>query len=149
VGKPVGKRPLGRIRHRWENNIKTDLREIEWGGMDWIHLTWDMDQWRAIVNTAMIYQVPWNIAKLLSRWATVSFSSRTLSTELVSSKPWNSVFSSVLHPPGTFYVRTSPLIGLFSMSFLRSGDRASCSCKTTGKIMIYIHEVIFYMLVNF
>jgi hypothetical protein len=53
VGKPEGKRPLGRPRRRWEDNIRMDLREIGWGGMDWIDLTVDRDQWRALVNTVM------------------------------------------------------------------------------------------------
>jgi hypothetical protein len=48
VGKPVGKRPLGRPRSRWMDNIKMDLREIGWGGMDWIVLAQDRDQWRAL-----------------------------------------------------------------------------------------------------
>jgi hypothetical protein len=50
VGKPEGQRPLGRPRHRWVDNIKMDLREIEWYGMDWIDLVQDRDQWRALVN---------------------------------------------------------------------------------------------------
>jgi hypothetical protein len=45
VGKPKGKRPLGRPRRRWEDNIKMDLREIGWGGMDWIDLAQNRDQW--------------------------------------------------------------------------------------------------------
>jgi hypothetical protein len=53
VGKPEGKRPLGRPRCRWEDNIRIYLREIGWGGMDWIHLAQDRDQWRALVNTVM------------------------------------------------------------------------------------------------
>jgi hypothetical protein len=44
VGKPEGKRPLGRPRHRWENNIRMDLRVIGWGGTDWIDLAQDRDQ---------------------------------------------------------------------------------------------------------
>ncbi|PNF42003.1 hypothetical protein B7P43_G12996 [Cryptotermes secundus] len=51
VGKPEGKRPLGRPRRKWVGNIKMDLREIGWDGMDWIDLAQDMDQWRAVVNT--------------------------------------------------------------------------------------------------
>jgi hypothetical protein len=47
VGKPEGKRPRGRRRHRWEGNI----REIVWGGVGWVHLAQDRDQWRARVNT--------------------------------------------------------------------------------------------------
>jgi hypothetical protein len=53
VGKPEGKRPLGRPRRRWVDNIKTDLREIGWDGVDWIDLAQDRDQWRAVVNTVM------------------------------------------------------------------------------------------------
>jgi hypothetical protein len=58
VGKPDGKRPLGRRRRRWEDNIKKDLREIGWGDMDWIDLTQDRDQWRTLVNTVMGLRVP-------------------------------------------------------------------------------------------
>jgi hypothetical protein len=58
VGKPEGKRPLGRPRRRWEDNIKIDLRVIGWGSTDWIDLAQDRDQWRAIVNTAMNLMVP-------------------------------------------------------------------------------------------
>jgi hypothetical protein len=58
VRKPEGKRPLGRPRPRWVNNVKTDLREIGWGGMDWIDLAEDRDQWRDLVNTVMNLRVP-------------------------------------------------------------------------------------------
>jgi hypothetical protein len=58
LGKAEGKRPLGRPRRRWEDNIKIDLREIGWGGMDWIDLGQDMDQRRALVNTVLFFQVP-------------------------------------------------------------------------------------------
>jgi hypothetical protein len=53
VGKPKGKRPLGRPRRRWVENIKMDLRETGWDGMDWIDFAQDRDQWRALVNTEM------------------------------------------------------------------------------------------------
>jgi hypothetical protein len=53
VGKPEGKRRLGRPRRRWVDNIKMGLREIRWDGMDWIELDQDRDQWRALVNTVM------------------------------------------------------------------------------------------------
>jgi hypothetical protein len=53
VGTPERKRPLGRSRHRWENNIEMDLREIRWSGMDWIYLAQDRDQWWALVNKIM------------------------------------------------------------------------------------------------
>jgi hypothetical protein len=58
VGKSEGKRPLGRPRRRWVNNIKIDFREIEWDGVDWIDLAQDRDQWRALVNTVMKFWVP-------------------------------------------------------------------------------------------
>jgi hypothetical protein len=58
VVKPEGKRPLGRLRRRWVDNIKMDLREIELDGMDWIDLVQDRDQRRAIVNTMMNLRVP-------------------------------------------------------------------------------------------
>jgi hypothetical protein len=50
VGKPEGQRPLGRPRHRWVDNIKMDLTEIGWSGMDWINLAQDRDQFRTLVN---------------------------------------------------------------------------------------------------
>jgi hypothetical protein len=53
MGKPEGKRPLGRPRHRWENGIRMDLREIGWGSAEWIQLAQDRNQWWALVNTAM------------------------------------------------------------------------------------------------
>jgi hypothetical protein len=58
VGNPEGKRPLGRPRRRWVDNIKIDLREIGWVGGDWIDLAHDRDQWRALVNTVMNLRVP-------------------------------------------------------------------------------------------
>jgi hypothetical protein len=58
AGKPEGKRPLGRLRRRWPDNIKMDVREIEWDGMDLIDLAQDRDQWRALVNTVMNLRVP-------------------------------------------------------------------------------------------
>jgi hypothetical protein len=58
VGKPEGKRPLVRPRRRGVNNIKMDLREIGWVGMDWIDLAQDRDQWRSLVNTVMNLRIP-------------------------------------------------------------------------------------------
>jgi hypothetical protein len=58
VGKPEGKRPLWRPRHRWEDNIKMDLQEMGCGGMDWIGLAQDRDRWRALVNAVMNFRVP-------------------------------------------------------------------------------------------
>jgi hypothetical protein len=58
VGKPEGKTPLGRPRHRWVNNIKIDLRETGWDGVDWIDLTQDRNQWGALVNTVTNLRVP-------------------------------------------------------------------------------------------
>ena len=58
MGKPEGKRPLGRPKHRWEVNIKMDLKEVGCGGMDWIKLTQERDRWWARVNAVMILLVP-------------------------------------------------------------------------------------------
>jgi hypothetical protein len=58
VGKPEERRPLGRPWRRWEDNIKMDLREVEWGGMDWINVDQDRDRWRALVNAVMNLWVP-------------------------------------------------------------------------------------------
>jgi hypothetical protein len=56
VEKPEGKRPLGRPRRRWVDNIKMDLGEIGWGGVDWIGLVQDRDKWRALVNSIKCWE---------------------------------------------------------------------------------------------
>jgi hypothetical protein len=58
VGRPEDKRPLGRPRRRWENNIKMDLRETGFGDVDWIHWAQDRVRWRAVVNTVMNLRFP-------------------------------------------------------------------------------------------
>jgi hypothetical protein len=58
MGKPEGRRPLGRPRRRWVDNIKMNLRETGWDGMDWIDLAQDKDRWRALVKTVMNLGVP-------------------------------------------------------------------------------------------
>jgi len=58
VGKPEGKRPLGRSRRRWEHNIKMDLQEVECAIMDWIELAQDRGRWRALVNAVMDLRAP-------------------------------------------------------------------------------------------
>jgi hypothetical protein len=58
VGKSEGKRPQGRLRRRWVDNIKMDLTEIGWDGVDWIELAQGRNQWRALVNTVMNLRVP-------------------------------------------------------------------------------------------
>ena len=58
VGKPVGKRPLKRTRHRWEDNIKMDFQEVGCGRMDWIELSQDRERWWELVNVVMSLWVP-------------------------------------------------------------------------------------------
>jgi hypothetical protein len=58
VRKPEGRRPLGRPRRRWEDNIKMDLQEVGWGGMNWIDMAQDMDWWRALLSAVMNLRVP-------------------------------------------------------------------------------------------
>ena len=58
VGKPEGKRPLGRPRRRWEDNIKMDLEEVRRGCGDWMELSQDRDRWRTLVSTVMNFGVP-------------------------------------------------------------------------------------------
>jgi hypothetical protein len=69
VAKPEGKRSLGKPRSNWKNNIKINLREKGWGGMDWIHLAEDREEWRALVNTVMDLRVStkcWEILEWMS-----------------------------------------------------------------------------------
>ena len=66
MGKPEGKRPLARPRHRWQNNIKTDLKEVGWAGIDWIDLAQGRDRWRALVNEVMNLRVPQNVGNFLT-----------------------------------------------------------------------------------
>ena len=66
MGKPEGKRPLGRPRGRWEDNIKMDLQEVGCGGMDWIELAQDRNRWRVLVNAVMNLRVPYNAGNLWS-----------------------------------------------------------------------------------
>jgi hypothetical protein len=68
---PEGKRPLRIPRRRWVDNIKMDLGEIGWDGVDWIELAQDRDKWRALVNTVMNLRVPenfWEFPEWLHNW---------------------------------------------------------------------------------
>jgi len=78
VGKPEGKRPLGRPRRRWVDNIRMDLQEVECGYVDWIGLAQDRDRWRTLVSAVMNFRVPWNAGNFLTSCKPVSFSRRTL-----------------------------------------------------------------------
>jgi hypothetical protein len=75
VGKPDGKGPLVRPRRRWVDNIKMDLLEICWGGVDWIGLAQDRDKWRALVSAVMNLRVPKNAGKLSSGYIICGLSS--------------------------------------------------------------------------
>jgi hypothetical protein len=75
AGKPEGKRPLDRPRRGWVDNIKTDLVEIGWGGVDWIDPAQDRYRWRALVNAVLNLRDPLNIGKLMSGCTTGGLSS--------------------------------------------------------------------------
>jgi hypothetical protein len=77
VGKPEGKRPLGRPRRRWIDNIKMGLLEIGWCVVDWIGLAQDRYRWRALVNSVMNLRVPYKAGKLPSGCTTCGLSSGT------------------------------------------------------------------------
>jgi hypothetical protein len=66
MGKPEGKRTLGRPRRRWVDNIEKDLREIGWDDVNWIDRAQDRDQWSSLVNTVLKLRVPYNAGKFLS-----------------------------------------------------------------------------------
>jgi len=78
VGKPEGKRPLGRHRRRWVDNIRMDLQEVGCVYMDWIGLAQDRDRWRTLVSLVMNLRVPLNVGNFLTSCKPVSFSRRTL-----------------------------------------------------------------------
>jgi hypothetical protein len=82
VGKPEGKTPLGRPRHRWVDNIIMHLTEVGWGGLDWVDLAQDRGQWRAIVNITLKSSGSikcWEIHECLSNWVLLK----------KGSAPWN------------------------------------------------------------
>jgi hypothetical protein len=66
VGKPEGRRALRRPRHRWEYIIKMDVSEIGWGGIEWIDVAQDRDQWKALVNMVINFCVPYSVGKFMS-----------------------------------------------------------------------------------
>jgi hypothetical protein len=79
VGKPEGKRPLGRPRHRWEDNIMADLQEVGCGGMEWIELAQDRDRWRTLVNAVINLRIAKKTAEnFLTSCKQISYSRRTL-----------------------------------------------------------------------
>ena len=78
LGKPEGRRPLGRPRRRWVDNIRMDLQEVGCGYMDWIGLAQERDGWRTLVSAVMNLRVPWNAGNFLTSCKPVSFSRRTL-----------------------------------------------------------------------
>ena len=77
-GETEGKRPLGRPRHRWVDNIRMDLQEVRFGYMDWIGLAQDKDSWRTLVSAVMNLRVPCNAGNFLTSCKPVIFSRRTL-----------------------------------------------------------------------
>ena len=78
LGKQEVKRPMGRPRRRWVDNIRMDLQEVGCGYMDWMGLAQDRDRWRTVVSAVMNLRVPWNAGNFLTSFKPVSCSRRTL-----------------------------------------------------------------------
>ena len=78
LGKPEGRRPVGRPRRRWVDNIRTDLHEVGCGYMDWVGLAQYRDRWRTLVSVVMNLRVPWNAGNFLINCKPINFSRRTL-----------------------------------------------------------------------
>jgi len=78
IGKPEGRRPLGRPRRRWVDNIRMDLQEVVCGYMDWIGLAQDRDSWRTLVSAVMNLRIPCNAGNFLTSCKPVSFSKSNL-----------------------------------------------------------------------
>jgi hypothetical protein len=73
VGKPLERRPLGRPRRRWEDNIAMELQEVGCGFLDWMELAQDRDRWRVLVSAVMNLRVPYNARNFLTSCRTNSF----------------------------------------------------------------------------
>jgi hypothetical protein len=82
VGKPERKRPLEIPRHRRENNIRMDLREVGWKDVDWMHLSQDRDSLRVLVVTVMNLRVPEKAGNFMTTSVTLSFSRRSLAHDI-------------------------------------------------------------------
>jgi hypothetical protein len=78
VGKPDGKRPLGKLGYRWEENVKLDFKDIGWECLDWIRLAHDRHRWQAVVSTVINLHIQYNVGNFLTSPGTSSFSRRTL-----------------------------------------------------------------------
>ena len=81
VGNSERTRPFGRHSHRWEDNIKMDLQEVEYGSLDWIELAQDRDRWRALVNAVMNLRVLYNVGKFMTSSELLRFSEGLCSVE--------------------------------------------------------------------
>jgi hypothetical protein len=77
VGKLEGKKPCGRPKYRWKNNMKMVIKETGWEGVDYIHLALHKDQWQALVNTAIILWLPYNARNFMASQATMRFTKKT------------------------------------------------------------------------
>jgi len=101
VGNPEGKRPLGRPRRRWVDNIRTDIRKVGCECMDWIGLAQDRDRWWTLVSAVMNFRVPWNAGNLLTSCKPVSFSRRTLHHRVSKWDRWTMFLSPIFIIKGT------------------------------------------------
>ena len=140
VGKPEGKRPLGRPRCRWEDNIKMDLQEVGGGCEDWMELAQDRDRWRALVSTVMNLRVPkmWGISWLAAEL--VSFSRRTLLhgvSKYVSTDNAQNVKIAVLRTQsGLKWCNLHPRIAPPSVRYLKLSQWCCWGYKSPGMLRL-------------
>ena len=136
VGKPEGKRPLGRPRCRWVDNIRMDLQEVGCRYVDWIGLPQDRDRWRTLVSAVMNLRVPWNAENFLTSCKPVSCSRRTL----------HHAVSTVLHSMHVAGEAVSADIApAFPATLKASIERNSCP----PELVLKVDEMCFFFLSSF
>ena len=141
VGKPEGKRPLGRPRRRWVDNIRTDIQEVECGYMDWIGLAQDRDSWRTLVSAVINLRVPWNAGNFLTSCKPVNFSRRTLHNGVSNKIHWDQPFSryfsfasQLFYRQWNVFVHQQRPVILVHLRLCYQGTKSNSHAKNDGNI---------------